>query len=80
MKRLIIFLIRKRLGMAKSTPFIFANQKSISYYWFEPTRLMKYENGRVAQSNVSLNWLLSDDCSIIPGSWMEVNICEHLNS
>ncbi len=67
MNWLIIFLIRKRLGLRKNQRFRFQNQKSATeYYWFTSEAVMKkLDNGRVIQSSVSLNWLLSDDCVIV---------------
>ena len=41
MKRLIIFLIRKRLGLKKNELFRFANQCEQSVYYFTETGLMK---------------------------------------
>ena len=74
--RLIIFLVRIRLGLMNYQTFRFANQKSkLDYYYFEPKRLVKveyhhqdpfYPNGRsYKSSNVSLNWLLNDRCEIV---------------
>lgn len=68
MKRLIIFLIRKKFGLKKGQHFKFANQTSkTDYYKFTKTRIIKiYNNGcRTKNSNVSLNWLLNDNCKII---------------
>jgi hypothetical protein len=69
MKRLIIFLIRKRLGLKKNQMFRFSNQKSDNnMYCFTDTCVMKYEchDGHYEKrlSSVSLNWLLSDFCMI----------------
>lgn len=64
--RLIIFLIRIKLGLKIGEKFRFTNQKSkTDYYYFDSTALMKSEKGNVQPSNVSLNWLLSDECSLI---------------
>lgn len=68
MKRLIIFLIRKKLGLKKGQPFKFANQGSkTDYYKFTDTQILKvYHNGyHTRGSSVSLNWLLNDECKII---------------
>jgi hypothetical protein len=44
MKRLIIFLIRIRLGLKKGQRFRFDNQKSkFDEYYFTDTELMKFE-------------------------------------
>jgi len=65
MKRLIIFLIRKRLGVKKGEMFRFANQKEYSKYFFTEDVLLKQsENGIVMLSDVGLNWLLHDKCEI----------------
>lgn len=46
MKRLIIFLIRKRLGLKKYERFTFDNQKSkFDEYYFTDTQLIKFEPG-----------------------------------
>lgn len=66
-RRLIIFLIRKRLGLRKYETFQFANQKSENeYYWFNEDELRKYmpSVGRACDAHVSLNWLLNDNCKI----------------
>ena len=65
-KRIIIFLIRKRLGLKTGQPFRFDNQKSkIEYYWFAETMILKMnEDGIVEYSHVALNWLLDDKCRI----------------
>lgn len=66
-KLLIIFLIRKRLGLKKYEHFRFVNQRSESdYYMFSDVEILKIENGAgpIHPSRVSLNWLLNDRCSI----------------
>lgn len=67
-KIIIIFLIRKRLGLKKDQPFRFDNQKSkIEYYWFSDTMILKMnEDGIVEYSHVALNWLLNDNCKVHP--------------
>jgi hypothetical protein len=64
MKRLIIFLVRKRLGVPKHAWFQFTNQKNKrEWYTFESDCVMKKDrNGDYVLSGVSLNWLLDDDC------------------
>lgn len=66
MKRLIIFLIRRRLGLKKNEKFRFANQKSHDIYWFTDTALVK-DIGKdwVVNSGVKLNYLLSDECKVV---------------
>lgn len=64
-KRLIIFLVRKRLGLDEGELFRFAEQKSSSdYYYFTKDAVMKCHNGKHDKSSVSLNWLLDDECKI----------------
>lgn len=67
MTRLIIFLIRKKLGLKKYEHFRFTNQKVKSdYYYFTETNIMKHVHGwgNIYHSNVSLNYLLSNKCEI----------------
>lgn len=67
MKKLILFLVRKHLGLKKNEPFIFVNQKSnTSYYFFTDDGIIKLwtNTGRTEKSHVSLNWLLDDECKI----------------
>ena len=68
MVRLIIFLIRKRLGLSKYQLFRFDNQKSAhDCYYFSTHGLKKvHANGLITKSNVSLNWILDDECKITP--------------
>lgn len=72
MKRLIIFLIRMRLGLKKGETFQFTNQKTNDIYYFTDTALTK-KSGLVNHpgiesisvlSGVSLNWLLDKECEI----------------
>lgn len=66
MKRIIIFLIRKKLGLKKYQRFQFTNQtdKTI-YYYFESKRIVKeLYNGCTVTSSVSLNWLMNEECDI----------------
>lgn len=66
MKRLILFLIRRRLGLKKFQHFRFANQKTNAEYYFGNYAIMKQEDidglCRTVKSSVSLNWLLDDEC------------------
>lgn len=67
--RIVIFLIRIKLGLKKNQKFQFANQKSaMNVYYFTETHIMKCDyTGRkkeVRPSSVSLTWLLSDECEI----------------
>lgn len=65
MKKLIVFLIRKRLGLKLNEKFRFEGQKSKSVYYFTKTNVIKEEYGMITLSNVSLNWLLNDECKVI---------------
>ena len=70
MSKLIVFLIRKKLGVNKYEQFKFANQKSKDdTYYFTDDRLFKLshlEDGteKCELSRVSLNWLMNDECLI----------------
>lgn len=64
MKKLIIFLIRRKMGLKLFQGFQFDNQKSTAVYYFTPTCLMKAYNNEIIPSHVSLNWLLCDKCGI----------------
>jgi hypothetical protein len=64
-KRLVMFLIRKKLGLKKYETFQFENQKNKEdFYYFGKTKLIKHSR-YIRESNVSLNYLLSDQCKII---------------
>lgn len=73
MKRLIIFLIRRRLGVKEREPFQFVNQRSKAIYYFTEDGIIKAWHGDIEKSHVSLNWLLDDECKIRksgdPGWW-----------
>lgn len=64
--RLIIFLIRRKLGVKKYQDFRFKNQKARGYYYFDSFHLIKVIPDSICdvESGVSLNWLLSDECEI----------------
>lgn len=64
LKRIILFLIRIRLDLKKNEKFRFTNQKSNAVYWFTSYGVYKYWYGHTVPSNVSINWLLSDECEI----------------
>ena len=66
MVRLIVFLIRLRFGLHKYELFRFDNQKSkIECYYFSTHGLKKVcANGLIKYSNVKLNWLLNDKCTV----------------
>ena len=68
-KRLIVFLIRRRLKLKKYQRFRFKNQKTENVYYFTEYRLIKIPEdkrpvSRAEKSLVSLNWLLSDECEV----------------
>lgn len=67
MKRLILFLIRMRLGVKKLEGFYFEGQKSNNYYFFTDDALIKIwrDTGYTEKSHVSLNYILSDECVIV---------------
>lgn len=68
MKKLIILLVRLRLGVKIGQQFQFTNQRADNeFYFFTDTALMKLYKGKreyIAPSGVSLNWLLNDKCEI----------------
>lgn len=64
MRRLVIFLIRKKLRLKKYEMFKFANQKSDAVYYFTETSIMKRWRGQTIKSGVSVNWLLDRDCKV----------------
>ena len=68
MRKLIIFLIRKRLGLKKYEHFKFANQaqNNSNVYYFADEKLVKITHGVWYEpSGCSLNWLLDSECKII---------------
>lgn len=68
MRRLILFLIRRKLGIKKYENFKFNNQKSKNnFYFFYDFGLLKadVDCDTLRDSHVSLAWLLSDECKII---------------
>lgn len=62
--RLIIFLIRVKLGVKAWEMFRFTNQKDQGWYWFTQDALWKKEVYGVRKSGVSLSWLLDDECEV----------------
>lgn len=72
-KRLILFLVRRRLGLKKYEKFQFTNQKSsTNYYYFTSYAVMKRFGWYCeveCESSVSLNWLLDDNCEIRKVDW-----------
>lgn len=70
MKKLIISLVRRYLGLKKYEGFQFVNQKSDDVYYFGDDGIYKAYSygpnygGSIRKSNVSFNWLLDDGCDI----------------
>lgn len=70
LKRLIIYLVRKKLKLKKMERFKFTNQKNPSdRYFFGDDAVYKryytlYWGWVTKKSSVSLNWLLDDECDI----------------
>ena len=70
MNRLIIFLVRKKLGLKKGEHFRFVNQLNpYNTYYFTDDAVMKHfgqwKGSEDVKSSVSLNWLLDDECEIV---------------
>lgn len=68
MRKFILFLIRRRLGLKKYEGFRFVGQRSVSNWYFFGDEYVWKVRCRIGEcmslSNVSLNWLLSDKCKI----------------
>jgi hypothetical protein len=67
-KKIVLFLIRKKLKLRELEPFQFANQKSLyDYYYFDTCGIIKFDSiaNQFVPAGVSLNWLLDDDCEIV---------------
>lgn len=60
--KLIVFLIRIRLGLKIGQCFQFTNQKSNAVYFFTRTGITKCWQGLYVESGISLNWLLDPEC------------------
>ena len=72
LKVIILFLIRKKLGLKECEMFQFANQREkTEWYYIGATKIVKQcynsegECTFTSHSNVSHNWLLDDRCKII---------------
>ena len=66
MTKLILFLIRIKLGVKKNQDFKFKNQKHTSdYYYISDTAIYKVSKGKVNKSNVSVNWMLDQRCELV---------------
>lgn len=64
MRKFVIFLIRKKLGLKKYEKFQFVGQKSDAVYYFTESNVMKLWRNQTCLSGVSVNWLLDNDCKI----------------
>lgn len=60
--RLIVFLVRIRLGLKRNECFQFTNQNSKAIYYFTYTGIIKCWRGLYVKSGISLNWLLDPEC------------------
>lgn len=66
-RRIVIFLVRKKLGLKAYEGFRFDNQKSeTDWYMFTDDEVLKvtYNDHYICQSSVSLNWLLDGECKV----------------
>ncbi len=73
MVRLILFLVRRKLGLKNHEYFRFSNQKTNNLYYIDDRAVWKIQPRHtsygtvihdVKLSNVSINWLLGDRCKI----------------
>lgn len=68
--RLILFLVRIKLGVKRQERFQFTNQRSErDYYFFSSCGFWKVEFDeegayQLGLSHVSLNWLLDPECKV----------------
>lgn len=69
LKKLIIYLIRKKLGLKRGECFQFVEQRDLrNWYYFSDDSVIKVFGSKPygsVKSSVSLNWLLDDECMII---------------
>ena len=81
LRRLILFLVRKKLGVRKYEGFQFINQKSPdNIYFFTDDNIIKsMGDNRSRPSSVSLNWLLNDKCEIDNADcFTDTILCRHI--
>ena len=64
MRKFVMFLIRKKLGLRKYEMFKFVGQKSDAVYYFTESNVMKRWRGQTTLSGVSVNWLLDNECIV----------------
>jgi hypothetical protein len=67
MRKLILFLVRKKLRVEKCEYFKFSNQKSQTVYFFTDDGFWRRNltSGEVRECKACLNFLLSDECEIV---------------
>ena len=68
MKKRILKLIMKKLGVKDQEHFQFADQREeFIEYFFTLEALMRFnpETNEIKESRITLNYLLSDDCKIV---------------
>ena len=71
-RKLIMWLIRRKLGLKNYDGFKFLNQASDNIYFFCDGLLLRMDGkGKISQSHVGLNYLLSEKC--------EISICDRLH-
>lgn len=64
-RTLVMFLIRKKLGVKKYQEFRFCGHEDAEEtYCITDHRIVKLEIGAFITSNVALNWLLSGNCTV----------------
>lgn len=63
MNKLILFLLRKKLGLKKNQLFYFINQRYKSHrYYFDSSGIKKITARGTILSNLRINYLISDKC------------------
>lgn len=64
-RRIVLYLVRRRLKLKLFEPFRFEGQKASTVYYFTRSSIVKvYRGGTKAPSGVSLNWLINPECGI----------------
>jgi hypothetical protein len=64
-RRIVIFLIRKKFGLKAYECFQFNNQSNDAVYYFTDIELKKRRSSsKVYISGCSINWLLDESCAI----------------
>ena len=64
MNKLILYLIKRKLGLKNYEFFKFTNQNEDAVYYFNDKGLIKAARYGTYKSGVSLNWLLDPNCKI----------------